>query len=101
MAEVEVELPPITYVAIDDLRPHPRNPRRGDLDLIETSITRNGWWGACIVQDREGAPPRILAGEHRWRALRRLVERGEDEYAKLVADLPAGATLPPFGRVPV
>jgi ParB-like chromosome segregation protein Spo0J len=58
---------PQTYEAVPlaAVHPHPRNPRRGDLDVITESITTNGFFGACIAQRSTGA---ILVGNHRWQA---------------------------------
>ena len=52
-------------VPIDSLEPHPRNPRRGDLESIRASIRANRFFGALLVQR---STRRILAGAHRWRA---------------------------------
>lgn len=52
-------------VPIDEVRPHPDNPRRGDVDRLAVSIDRNGFYGACVVQRSTGY---ILAGNHRWLA---------------------------------
>lgn len=50
---------------LDSVRPHPRNPRQGDIGAIHESITANGFYGAIIAQKSTGY---ILAGNHRWRA---------------------------------
>jgi DNA modification methylase len=50
---------------IDALRPHPRNPRQGDIGAIHQSIEANGFYGTVIAQRSTGF---ILAGNHRWRA---------------------------------
>lgn len=50
---------------IEAVRPHPRNPRRGDVTAIARSIERNGWYGAIICQRSTGY---ILAGNHRYQA---------------------------------
>lgn len=55
--------------SIDAMRPHPRNPRRGDLAAVRESIDVNGFFGALVVQRSTG---HILAGNHRWRAAREL-----------------------------
>jgi hypothetical protein len=52
---------------IDTVRPHPRNPRQGDIGSIHTSITANGFYGTVIAQRSTG---HILAGNHRWQAAR-------------------------------
>lgn len=52
-------------VPVDSIRPHPSNPNRGDVEVIEESIEHNDWYGAVIVQK---STRYILAGEHRWKA---------------------------------
>ncbi|MBI2392804.1 MAG: DNA modification methylase [Deltaproteobacteria bacterium] len=55
-------------VAIDELRQHPRNPRKGNVDAIVESISKNGFYGAIVVQR---STRYILAGNHRWLAAKR------------------------------
>lgn len=52
--------------AVADLKPHPENPRQGDVGAIHTSIETNGFYGAIIVQK---ATQFVLAGSHRLKAL--------------------------------
>jgi ParB-like chromosome segregation protein Spo0J len=52
---------------IDAIKPHPRNPRQGDIGAIHTSIQTNGFYGTIIAQKSTGY---ILAGNHRWQAAR-------------------------------
>lgn len=52
-------------VPVTKIRPHPDNPRRGDVEIIRESIDENGFYGACVVQT---STRRICAGEHRYRA---------------------------------
>lgn len=52
-------------VAVDVIKPHPRNPRKGNVEVIADSISHNGFYGACVVQRSTN---RILAGNHRWLA---------------------------------
>ena len=51
-------------VPVDALRPHPRNPRRGDTVAIGESIASNGFYGAVVAQRSTSL---ILAGNHRWK----------------------------------
>jgi len=53
-------------VKIDSLRPHPRNPREGDIGAIHQSINNNGFYGSILAQQSTGF---ILAGNHRWQAM--------------------------------
>lgn len=55
--DAELELWPI-----DDLRPHPDNPRQGDVGAIREAIRRRGFVGAVIVQRSTGL---TIAGHHR------------------------------------
>ncbi len=68
-------------VLIDSIRPHPENPNKGDVGMIEESIEHNDWYGACIVQKSTGY---ILAGEHRWRAAK---AKGMTEVPVIVRDV--------------
>lgn len=56
-------------VAVDQLQPHPENPRRGDVDAIVESITANGFYGSIVAQRSTGY---VLVGNHRLEAARRL-----------------------------
>jgi ParB-like chromosome segregation protein Spo0J len=51
-------------VATDQLRPHPRNPRNGDLDVLAESIREHGQYRALVVS-QDGY---ILAGNHTYAA---------------------------------
>ena len=50
-------------VEVDRIRPHPENPRHGNLEAIRESIRTNGFYGACLVQLSTG---HILVGNHRY-----------------------------------
>ena len=52
-------------VNLADLKPHPRNPRQGDVGAIHESIEANGFYGTIIAQRSSG---HILAGNHRYQA---------------------------------
>lgn len=77
-------------VSITDLKPYPRNPRRGDVEEIAKSLEVNGQYKPIVANRRDGA---ILAGNHTWRAARSLgwktiavswVDVDEDEAARIV-----------------
>lgn len=77
-------------VAITELKPYPRNPRRGDVEEIAKSLEINGQYKPIVANRRDGA---ILAGNHTWRAARSLgwktiavswVDVDEDEAARIV-----------------
>lgn len=52
---------------IDDLKPHPDNPRVGEVGVIAASIDAHGFYGAVVVQKSTGF---VLAGNHRLSAAR-------------------------------
>ena len=54
-----------TEMKVADLKPHPANPRQGDVGAIHQSIEANGFYGALIVQKETGY---VLAGNHRLAA---------------------------------
>jgi hypothetical protein len=66
---MSVKNPPVKQVAIDDLIPHPRNPRKGNVDVIAESIKVNGFYGVILTQASTGY---ILAGNHRWKGAKKV-----------------------------
>lgn len=50
---------------VSELKQHPNNPRRGNIEAIKQSIETSGFFGAIIVQKSTGY---ILAGNHRAQA---------------------------------
>lgn len=52
----------IETVDINTLKPHPKNPRKGDVQSIADSIEHNGFYGVVVVQKSTGY---VLAGNHR------------------------------------
>jgi hypothetical protein len=58
---------PQKYVTrqIAELQQHPKNPRKGNVALIQQSIEHNGWYGVALVQKSTGY---IIAGNHRVQA---------------------------------
>lgn len=93
----------IEFVAIESVRPHPQNPRQGDVGLVAISIAENGWFGACLVQRTDDGDT-MVAGEHRWRGLRALQDGGytqPDGTHVTYDDLRLRVPLPPLGTVPV
>lgn len=53
-------------VALDELRPHPKNPRRGDADEIQRSLRRFGQQRPLLALP-DGM---LVAGHHVWQAAR-------------------------------
>lgn len=64
---VTVQKQTYKVVPIGTVTPHPRNTRKGNLPAIGESIEQHGFYGAVIAQKSTG---HILAGNHRWIALR-------------------------------
>ncbi len=62
-------------VAIGSVRPHPKNPRRGNVDAIATSLKAHGQFRPLLVQRSTGF---IIGGNHTWQAMRRLKWREAD-----------------------
>lgn len=66
--------------SVAEMRPHPENPRQGDVGGIYTSIAANGFYGAVIVHEVTG---HILAGSHRFRAA---LEAGAETIPAIYVD---------------
>ena len=56
-------------VHIDDVRPHPKNVRQGDIGAICESLQAHGQYRAIVVQKSTGL---ILAGNHTWKAAKQI-----------------------------
>ena len=52
-------------VKVDSLLCHPKNPRKGNLDIIVQSIQINGFYGCLVAQK---GTRHVLAGNHRLKA---------------------------------
>ena len=84
---------PIAHLAvpIGDVKPYPRNPRRGNVTAIVDSLDRNGQYRAIVVNQRNSE---ILGGNHTWQAARKLgwthiavtyVDVDDEQAARIVA----------------
>jgi ParB-like chromosome segregation protein Spo0J len=67
-------------IPVGKLEPHPRNPRRGDVDLIRESLERFGQQRPILID----AEHRIVAGNHTFQAA---VALGWTHVAALRTDL--------------
>lgn len=56
-------------VPIDDLKPHPKNVRQGDIGAISESLKSHGQYRAIVAQRNT---QHILAGNHTWKAAKAL-----------------------------
>jgi len=70
-----------TTVRVDQVQPHPMNPRQGDVAVIGESIAENDFYGALIIHKPTG---NILVGSHRWQAAR---TSGLEELPAFVLDV--------------
>lgn len=59
----------VVRVPITSIRPHPENPRRGNVAMIADSLKINSQYKPLLVQRSTG---HILAGSHRWKAAKQL-----------------------------
>lgn len=59
----------VETVKINEVREHPANVRRGDVDLLMDSLSAHGQYRPIVVQKSTGY---ILAGNHTWKAARKL-----------------------------
>jgi hypothetical protein len=66
MAKKELET---VSVSIDEITPHPKNVRQGDIGAISESLKAHGQYRAIVVQRSTG---HILAGNHTWKAAKAL-----------------------------
>ena len=71
----------VVDVPVDTVKPHPENPRLGNVDAIAESIQVNGFYGALIVQKSTGF---IVAGNHRWKAA---VQLGMTQVPAIMVDV--------------
>ncbi|MGV2914570.1 hypothetical protein [Streptomyces alfalfae] len=67
-------MPPATHVRtenipLDQLEPFPGNARRGDVELILSSLERNGQYRSLVVRAIPDGPLVVLAGNHTMQAL--------------------------------
>lgn len=56
-------------VKLSDISPHPKNPRRGNIEAIKNSLSVNGQYKPIVVNSRTR---RILAGNHTYQAAKEL-----------------------------
>ena len=66
---------------INSVKPHPANPRKGNVAKIVESIKANGFYGSIVVQK---STMLILAGNHRWQAAKQC---GMETIPAMVVDV--------------
>ena len=62
-------------VDINSLKPHPLNPRQGDVAAIAESLDKNGQFAPIIVWTNPKGEDIIVAGTHTWLAMKSLGEK--------------------------
>lgn len=78
--QVKIASQEYAILALDSLRLHPKNPKKGDVEEIGKSIEANDFYGAILVQKSSGY---ILAGNHRWKGA---LAKGLKEVPVIVID---------------
>ena len=56
-------------IKLEELHPHPRNVRQGDIGMLTESLKAHGQYRPIVYQQ---STKRILAGNHTWKAARLL-----------------------------
>ena len=59
----------LEMVPVEQVKIHPRNPRKGKLGIIKESMEEHGFYGAVYVQRSTG---HIVVGNHRYRVAKSL-----------------------------
>lgn len=59
----------MTIVPVDELKPHPKNARRGNVSVIAESLKAHGQFHPIVANRRNST---IIAGHHLWRAAKSL-----------------------------
>ena len=80
MSLIHSDLQKLT-VPIEEITPHPQNPRNGDIDAIAISLRNNGQYRPIVVNKRNN---QILAGNHTYHAAMQL---GWDSIAITYVDV--------------
>lgn len=72
----------IEYVALADLKRHPRNPKEHDLGALHTSVNRFGYVAPVLIDERTGY---LVAGHGRLDALAQMQAEGKQPPARIEA----------------
>lgn len=72
----------IEYIALEDLRRHPRNPKAHDLGALHTSVNRFGYVTPVLIDERTGY---LVAGHGRIDTLAQLKASGKQPPARIEA----------------
>ena len=82
----------IRRIAIDDITPHPSNPKAHDLGTLIDSIVRFGFVEPIVVDQRTSLN---ISGHGRVEALTIMRQRGDDPPAGITVDAGEGRWLAP------
>jgi site-specific DNA-methyltransferase (adenine-specific) len=72
----------VVSIPLDDVQPHPSNPRRGDVAAIAESLLIHGQYRPIVVQKSTGY---VLAGNHTWKGARRLRDNNTSGWDRIDA----------------
>lgn len=97
MTSASTSAPPIESLAVssvpvEDVAPHPRNVREGDVGAISVSLEQFGQYRPIVVQRQtpDGQPRMlILAGSHTWMAAKAIARESIDAVLIDVDDVTA------------
>jgi len=76
----------LKYLPVADLHTYHKNPRRGDIEAIKTSLVVNDQYKPIVVNvgTHTGRPMEVLGGNHTLKAMRDL---GREEIAAVLVDV--------------
>ena len=86
---MSTQLPDIETRELDALTEWEGNARQGDVDVIKESMRTNGVFQPIIVQASTG---KIIAGNHRYKALVELHREAPDSWPSKVSVIPLDVT---------
>ena len=86
---MSTQLPDIETRELDALTEWEGNARQGDVDVIKESMRTNGVFQPIIVQAQTG---KVIAGNHRLRAMRELHREAPDSWPSKVSVIPLDVT---------
>lgn len=86
---MSTQLPDIETRELDALTEWEGNARQGDVDVIKESMRTNGVFQPIIVQAQTG---KVIAGNHRLKAMRELHREAPDSWPSKVSVIPLDVT---------
>lgn len=92
------QLPDLITMNLNDLHEWDGNARQGDVDVIKESMRTNGVFQPIVVQASTG---KIIAGNHRYKALVQLQKEYPDSWPEDVSVLPLNVSDEEAARIHV